>query len=146
MIVTGWTTLPRIMAADTHSPNSPSQTLADLHISLEVNSTPASSPPPMLNGFKTSLNGLHHNGAQDGVDPTSKLQQELDRTRAERDEYASQYRNLLGKLHNMRNTLGNKLKQDAVRVLLEPPLDHAPTRTPPPPRKSSTDASSKSPS
>ncbi|KAH9989616.1 hypothetical protein BJV77DRAFT_1061172 [Russula vinacea] len=31
----------------------------------------------------------------------------------QRDEYASQYRNLLGKLHNMRNTLGNKLKQDA---------------------------------
>lgn len=50
----------------------------------------------------------------------SKLQQELERTREERDKYASQYRNLLGKLQNMRNTLGNKLKQDAVRNT--PPL------------------------
>ncbi|KAH9996701.1 hypothetical protein BJV74DRAFT_877401 [Russula compacta] len=43
----------------------------------------------------------------------SKLQQELEHTREERDELATQYRNLLGKLQTMRNTLGNKLKQDA---------------------------------
>ncbi len=108
-------TTSSIMAADAHSPGSPSQALADLHISLEVDPSPASSPPPMLNGFKTAVNGLHHiTGSQDGLDPMSKLQQELERTREEKDELATQYRNLLGKLQTMRNTLGNKLKQDAV--------------------------------
>jgi hypothetical protein len=103
------------MAADAHSPGSPSQALADLHISLEVNPSPASSPPPMLNGFKAAVNGLHHTpGGQDGLDLVSKLQQELERTREEKDELATQYRNLLGKLQTMRNSLSNKLKQDAV--------------------------------
>ena len=106
------------MAAEAHTPSSPSQTLADLHLSLEDHPIPASSPPPILNGFKPTVNGLHHTDGQD--DPMSKLQQELERTREERDKYASQYRNLLGKLQNMRNTLGNKLKQDAVRNT--PPL------------------------
>jgi hypothetical protein len=68
----------------------------------------------MLNGFKPAVNGIHHTAAPDGLDPISKLQQELERTRDEKDELATQYRNLLGKLQTMRNTLGNKLKQDAV--------------------------------
>ena len=69
----------------------------------------------MLNGFKASANGLHHTpGDQDGLDLVSKLQQELERTREEKDELATQYRNLLGKLQTMRNSLSNKLKQDAV--------------------------------
>ncbi|KAI0280191.1 hypothetical protein BGY98DRAFT_965096 [Russula aff. rugulosa BPL654] len=103
------------MAADAHPPSSPSQALADLHISLGVNPSPASSPPPMLNGFKAAVNGLHHTpGDQDGLDLVSKLQQELERTREEKDDLATQYRNLLGKLQNMRNSLSNKLKQDAV--------------------------------
>ena len=59
----------------------------------------------------------------------SKLQQELERTREERDKYASQYRNLLTKLQNMRNTLGNKLKQDAVR---NTPPPRSPTHAQPP--------------
>src|SRR6266566_2289895 len=75
------------MAADAHSPGSPSQALADLHISLEVNPSPASSPPPMLNGFKAAVNGLHHTpGGQDGLDLVSKLQQELERTREQQVE------------------------------------------------------------
>ena len=74
----------------------------------------------MLNGFKTAVNGLHNTpGSQDGLDPVSKLQQELERTREEKDELATQYRNLLGKLQTMRNSLSNKLKQDAVCV---PPI------------------------
>lgn len=117
-------TTSSIMAADAHSPGSPSQALADLHISLEVNPSPASSPPPMLNGFKASVNGLHHTpGGQDGLDLVSKLQQELERTREEKDELATQYRNLLGKLQTMRNTLSNKLKQDAVCA---PPISGSP--------------------
>jgi hypothetical protein len=102
------------MSAHAHSPSSPSQTLADLHLSLDVNSTPDPSPPPIVNGFKTGVNGSHHTRGEDGLDSISRLQQELERTREEREEFATKYRNLLGKLQTMRNTLGNKLKQDAV--------------------------------
>ena len=71
----------------------------------------------MSNGFKAAVNGLHHTpSGQDGLDLVGKLQQELERTREEKDELATQYRNLLGKLQTMRNTLSNKLKQDAVRA------------------------------
>lgn len=103
------------MAADAHPPGSPSQALADLHISLGVNPSPASSPPPMLNGFKAAVNGLHHNtpSGQDGLDLVSKLQEELKCTREEKDGLAMQYRNLLERLQTMRNSLSNKLKQDA---------------------------------
>ncbi|KAI0249202.1 hypothetical protein BJV78DRAFT_1129850 [Lactifluus subvellereus] len=67
-----------------------------------------------MNGFKTGVNGKHHTSGEDaGLDPISRLQQDLERTREERDEFATQYRNLLGRLQTMRSTLGNKLKQDA---------------------------------
>ncbi|KAI0281881.1 hypothetical protein BC826DRAFT_974472 [Russula brevipes] len=93
------------MVVDAHSPSSPSQTLADLHLSLDGDS------PPIVNGFKPAVFDVHHAGSEDALDPLSRLQQELERTREERDEFATQYRNLLGKLQTMRNTLGNKLKQ-----------------------------------
>jgi len=93
------------MVVDAHSPSSPSQTLAGLHLSLDGDS------PPIVNGFKPAVNDVHHVGSEDALDPLSRLQQELERTREERDEFATQYRNLLGKLQTMRNTLGNKLKQ-----------------------------------
>ena len=73
------------------------------------------SPPP-LNGFK-STNGDTHEDASEDLDPVQRLEQELQRTREEKDALATQYRNLLAKLTTMRTTLGNKLKQDAVRVL-----------------------------
>ncbi|GAA5861069.1 hypothetical protein JCM8547_008024 [Rhodosporidiobolus lusitaniae] len=41
------------------------------------------------------------------------LEDELERTRADRDAFESQYQGLLAKLTAMRNTLGDKLKQDA---------------------------------
>jgi len=53
---------------------------------------------------------------EDDLDPVAKLQRELERTREEKDTLATQYRNLLAKLTTMRTTLGNKLKQDAVRT------------------------------
>ena len=93
------------MVVDAHSPSSPSQTLADLHLSLDGDS------PPIVNRFKLAVFDVHHAGSEDALDPLSRLQQELERTREERDEFATQYRNLLGKLQTMRNTLGNKLKQ-----------------------------------
>ena len=127
-------------AADAHTPSSPYQTLADLHLSLEDHAILASSPPPILNKSKAAVSGLHHKGGQD--DPMSKLQQELERTREERDKYASQYRTLLAKLKNFRKRLGNKLKKDAVRTPNPRLLDFVPTRTR---RKSSADANSKLP-
>lgn len=44
----------------------------------------------------------------------ANLEDELIRTREEKDTFEAQYRALLGKLTTMRNTLGDKLKQDAV--------------------------------
>ncbi|KAG9122784.1 hypothetical protein FRC07_000683 [Ceratobasidium sp. 392] len=43
----------------------------------------------------------------------AQLEQELEKTRAESDNWAEQYRTLLAKLTTMRTTLANKLKQDA---------------------------------
>ncbi|KAI0718772.1 hypothetical protein C8T65DRAFT_638047 [Cerioporus squamosus] len=67
------------------------------------------SPPPQ--------NGLKPNGdappVPEDLDPVQRLEQELQRTREEKDTLATQYRNLLAKLTTMRTTLGNKLKQDA---------------------------------
>ncbi|KZT32769.1 hypothetical protein SISSUDRAFT_1072462 [Sistotremastrum suecicum HHB10207 ss-3] len=49
----------------------------------------------------------------DAESRVARLQEELERTREERETYASQYRELLARLTTMRSTLGNKLKQDA---------------------------------
>ncbi|KAI1794366.1 hypothetical protein LXA43DRAFT_996757 [Ganoderma leucocontextum] len=72
------------------------------------------SPPP-LNGLKADgdTSQTHQNGDTEDLDPVQRLEQELQRTREEKDALATQYRNLLAKLTTMRTTLGNKLKQDA---------------------------------
>ncbi|TBU23076.1 hypothetical protein BD309DRAFT_1011745 [Dichomitus squalens] len=72
------------------------------------------SPPP-LNGLKTDGDASHTQpaGGSEDLDPVQRLEQELQRTREEKDALAAQYRNLLAKLTTMRTTLGNKLKQDA---------------------------------
>lgn len=49
-----------------------------------------------------------------GDERIAQLQAELERVSSERDTFQSQYRGLLGKLSNMRTTLGDKLRQDAV--------------------------------
>lgn len=46
---------------------------------------------------------------------TRALEDELERTRADRDAWEEQYQGLLAKLTTMRNTVGDKLRQDAVR-------------------------------
>jgi hypothetical protein len=71
---------------------------------------------------------IHQNGVKDHVsdsisighlngsgDPVEILQRELEVTKEEKEKLATQYNNLLAKLTQMRTTLGNKLKQDAVR-------------------------------
>jgi hypothetical protein len=55
-----------------------------------------------------------HNDDGDISARVSVLEAELLRTRAEKETLEGQYRGLLGKLTAMRNTLGDKLKQDAV--------------------------------
>jgi hypothetical protein len=75
-----------------------------------------SSPP--INGLNGALNGRQHNDGDDqdeDLDPVQRLQLELERTIEQKEHLAMQYQTLLGKLTNMRTTLGNKLKQDAVR-------------------------------
>ncbi|KAF9530184.1 hypothetical protein CPB83DRAFT_851128 [Crepidotus variabilis] len=65
---------------------------------------------PKQNGH-ASTNGVD---MSDGSgDPVERLQRELERTREEKETLATQYRNLLAKLTQMRTTLGNKLQQDA---------------------------------
>ena len=71
------------------------------------------SPPP-LNGFNGSASGGNHEDLDD-LNPVQRLQRELERTKQEKDALAAQYRTLLSKLTTMRQTLGNKLQQDAVR-------------------------------
>jgi hypothetical protein len=53
-------------------------------------------------------------GASSSNAPAGSLEAQLERTRAEKDQLSHQYRTLLGKLTAMRNTLGEKLKEDAV--------------------------------
>lgn len=61
---------------------------------------------------KNPTNGVEHDAGTD--DPVVKLQRELERTKEEKEALATQYRNLLAKLTQMRTSLGNKLQQDAV--------------------------------
>lgn len=88
--------------------------------------TPGVSPRPSFDLERPITPSLHLNGSvaateltasenYDDTDPIQRLQRELERTKADKDTLAAQYRNLLAKLTAMRTTLGNKLKQDAVR-------------------------------
>ena len=78
--------------------------------------------PNGVNGHGHDSNHVHDIITNGSVEPTEEgtvesLQLELERTRAEKDVLADQYRSLLGKLTTMRTTLGNKLKEDAVGTL-----------------------------
>lgn len=90
------------------------------------------SPAVLHNAARTStdsepntsafVNGVAHHDDPDqdqdpDMDPLERLQRQLAHERAEKEDLANQYRNLLAKLTTMRTTLGNKLKQDAVRCL-----------------------------
>ena len=79
------------------------------------------------------INGMAHHDDLDqdqdpDMDPLERLQRQLARERAEKEDLAAQYRNLLAKLTTMRTTLGNKLKQDAVRLSLPIPISRSPPR------------------
>ena len=87
--------------------------LANSRSSFDSERSGASSPP---NAGGLPVNGAVNGRKHAGSDPVLQLQEELERTKEEKETLAAQYRNLLGKLTTMRTTLGNKLKQDAVRL------------------------------
>jgi len=80
---------------------------------------------PKANGVHKDLsvdvapNGSLHNG---DVGAVEELQAELIRTREEKELLEEQYRTLLDRLSEMKSKIGQKLKQDAVRIQL--PLGH----------------------
>lgn len=71
-----------------------------------------SSPDPSTNGVEPHTDD--HDAPKTGEERIAQLEQELEKTRAESDNWAEQYRTLLAKLTTMRTTLANKLQQDAV--------------------------------
>jgi len=71
------------------------------------------SPPRKPNGHSVT-NGVDPSDEKN--DPVEALEQELQRTREEKESLATQYRNLLAKLAQMRSSLGSKLQQDAVCI------------------------------
>ncbi|KAF8595380.1 hypothetical protein BDV93DRAFT_501288 [Ceratobasidium sp. AG-I] len=70
-----------------------------------------SSPDPSTNGVEPHTDD--EEAPKTGEERIAQLEQELEKTRAESDNWAEQYRTLLAKLTTMRTTLANKLKQDA---------------------------------
>jgi hypothetical protein len=111
------TSSPRNSTSDSRSSREPLSpkvsppAFADSRISLD-------SERSSVNGSNGTPNGHLHEDEdeEDGdLDPVQKLQRDLERTNEEKEHLATQYRNLLAKLTTMRTTLGNKLKQDAVR-------------------------------
>jgi uncharacterized protein YlxW (UPF0749 family) len=105
---------PNSSSTSSHSPsNSISTREARLSIDSE-RSVSNSAPPTLPNGLNGhTLSNGKQNEDDDG-DQVERLQRELEQTREEKETLATQYRNLLAKLTQMRTTLGNKLKQDAV--------------------------------
>lgn len=57
-------------------------------------------------------------GEHSGLDRAAILQRELDRCRQEKDTLATKYQYLTSRLNNMRTSLADKLKQDAVCLFL----------------------------
>ena len=70
-----------------------------------------------VNGKTVHSPSPRSSGEHTGADRATLLQKELDRVRQEKDALSTQYQNLVSRLNNMRTTLGNKLKQDAVCLL-----------------------------
>lgn len=97
------------------SKSPPLAIISDHRRSVDSERSAGTSPPPVLhNGVNghTATNGGDNTDEQE--DRVTKLQRELDRTRQEKEALAAQYQTLLARLTQMRTTLGNKLKQDAV--------------------------------
>lgn len=86
--------------------------------SLDSDRGSSSSPAPQSNGIPNGhAKGKEANDGDSELDLVARLQRDLDQAKEEKDKLAAQYNTLLARLTTMRTTLGNKLKQDAVRAL-----------------------------
>ncbi|CAE6344131.1 unnamed protein product [Rhizoctonia solani] len=74
---------------------------------------PTSSPKAATNGLEKQDEEHDIDVPKTNEERIAQLEQELEKTKAESDSWAEQYRTLLAKLTTMRTTLGNKLQQDA---------------------------------
>ncbi|KIK80609.1 hypothetical protein PAXRUDRAFT_833431 [Paxillus rubicundulus Ve08.2h10] len=78
-----------------------------------TDSEPSTSTCATSSGAAVNGTARNYHGDDQVLDPLEKLERQLEHEREEKENLASQYRNLLAKLTTMRTTLGNKLKQDA---------------------------------
>lgn len=76
----------------------------------------ASPPPPAPNGLHAATEEVEGE-PEDPQTTIEQLRSELQKTQDEKESLAAQHQTLLSKVSNIRNTLGAKLKQDAVRTL-----------------------------
>lgn len=112
------------MASEPIISSSPSTSTDDAHKALAELRLSVDESKPEANGI--TVNGINgkssrdssprHSGEASGVLSIESLQKELNRTREEKESLQTQYQNLVSRLNSMRTTLGNKLKQDAVRT------------------------------
>lgn len=74
----------------------------------------SNSHPNPISQNDSNHNNHNNNHDEDDQDQIQLLESELAQTRQERDQLNGQYRGLLGKLTQMRSSLGEKLREDAV--------------------------------
>jgi len=114
-------------------PSDPSVDIADVPVAPEPSNEAShvSEHPITANGNTLEPLSPHTdptdtpkvNGEAHDVDQqVESLKNELETVRNEKEHLETQYRSLLGKLTTMRNTLGDKLRQDAVRY---PPFSYS---------------------
>ncbi|GAA5971497.1 hypothetical protein JCM3765_007008 [Sporobolomyces pararoseus] len=70
-------------------------------------------PTEQLEGEAEQENGQEYEAEEAEDERIRTLEDELDRTRQDRDAWEQQYQSLLAKLTTMRQTVGDKIKQDA---------------------------------
>jgi len=81
-------------------------------------STVSSSSGEEANGTSAVLKGHNRLQSSDDRASLSGLQEELERTKAEKEALEGQYRTLLDRLSEMKSKIGLKLQQDAVSPLV----------------------------
>jgi predicted nucleic acid-binding Zn-ribbon protein len=109
------------MSADVTSPPSHNgQPLPDLASSGLLSPQPQASSSTLSPNpdTLTPRSSLHDDVPESGRERISQLEQELALTRQEKEGLSNQYRTLLGKLTAMRQSLGDKLREDAVCSIL----------------------------
>jgi len=80
---------------------------------------PEGGPEAQENGHEYQTERQQGSGELEEEDERIRiLEDELERTRQDRDAWEQQYQSLLAKLTTMRQTVGDKIKQDAVSLSL----------------------------